>query len=58
MAPDPAYAVQISFWNYVGVVNILTDVTLILLCFALAWNIQISFKRRLVVAGFFSPRVL
>lgn len=47
-----------ALWNAVGAVNILTDIALILLPFAIVWRLQVSMKRKVVVGGCFAARTL
>ncbi|KAI1778519.1 hypothetical protein F4818DRAFT_438679 [Hypoxylon cercidicola] len=49
---------QRAIWNYINVVNIVVDVCLIWLPFAVVWRLQVRFQRKLVVMSCFATRIL
>ncbi|KAF2790302.1 hypothetical protein K505DRAFT_364839 [Melanomma pulvis-pyrius CBS 109.77] len=49
---------QSAFWIAHGVLDMITDMSLILVSFMLVWNLHIPLARKAVVVGCFAPRVL
>jgi hypothetical protein len=47
-----------TFWAYSDSVNIIIDLMLIGLPWAVVWNLQLPIKRKLVVVGCFATRAL
>ncbi|KAG9233487.1 hypothetical protein BJ875DRAFT_485081 [Amylocarpus encephaloides] len=45
-----------TFWAYTNSVNIIIDVVLIALPWAVVWNLQLSMQRKVVVVGCFATR--
>ncbi|OKL57707.1 hypothetical protein UA08_06899 [Talaromyces atroroseus] len=48
---------QTVFWNFTNAVNILLDISLILVPIIYMWQVQVSFRRKAVVIGCFATRV-
>ncbi|MCJ1365418.1 hypothetical protein MMC16_004539 [Acarospora aff. strigata] len=48
---------RIAFWNSFGVLNILTDLPLIILPLVIIWSINIEVRRKLVILACFAPRM-
>ncbi|TVY16638.1 hypothetical protein LARI1_G003867, partial [Lachnellula arida] len=46
------------FWDFTNAFNILLDLSLLLLPFAIVWNLQVPMQRKIVVLGCFASRVL
>jgi hypothetical protein len=46
------------FWNAIGVLDILTDLVIILLPAYLVWGVQMSFKKKALVVLIFGTRIL
>ncbi|KAI5923505.1 hypothetical protein F4810DRAFT_669134 [Camillea tinctor] len=49
---------QSGFWIAFGVIDILTDLLIIIASIMLVWNVQIPLSRKFVVVGCFAPRTL
>ena len=49
---------QKSFWNYFGILNILTDAAVVLLPAIIVWRLQMNQKRKTVIISCFAARVL
>ena len=49
---------QTAFWNFYGVINIITEIALIALPIYTIWDVHISQTRKVAVAACFSARVL
>lgn len=49
---------RIALWNFVAVLNVILDISLIILPLAVVWNLQVSLKRKVVVFGCFASRSL
>lgn len=49
---------QTAFWIAFGVVDILTEASLVLVSLMLVWQLHISIARKAVVVGCFAPRIL
>lgn len=49
--------IQVAFWNYVGVVNVLTDLPLLVLPVIIIWSVNVDLKRKVTVFGCFAPRI-
>ncbi|OAK94688.1 hypothetical protein IQ06DRAFT_381844 [Phaeosphaeriaceae sp. SRC1lsM3a] len=49
---------QTAFWIAFGVVDILTEASLVLVSVMLVWQLHIAVSRKAVVVGCFAPRVL
>lgn len=51
-------AMQTTFWTYFGIMNIVTDLALVLLPFVIVWKLQVTAARKVVVAGCFASRTV
>ncbi|KAI0536259.1 hypothetical protein GGR58DRAFT_475761 [Xylaria digitata] len=49
---------QSEFWIAFGVLDIFTDILIILASIVIVWNVNVSFSRKLIVVGCFAPRLL
>jgi hypothetical protein len=49
---------QTVFWNFTNAVNVLLDISLILVPVIYMWRVQVSFRRKVVVIGCFATRIL
>ncbi|KAH7338507.1 hypothetical protein BKA66DRAFT_435277 [Pyrenochaeta sp. MPI-SDFR-AT-0127] len=49
---------QTAFWIAFGVIDMMTDIGLILLSLMLVWDLRIPISRKVVVVGCFAPRML
>ena len=47
-----------TFWTFFGILNVLTDLALVLLPLSIAWRIQVSTKRKIVIARCFVAAAL
>ena len=49
---------QIGLYRYVGIMNILTDIALVVLPIPMMWKIQISWKNKAFILGLFAVRLM
>ncbi|KAI3333198.1 hypothetical protein F4824DRAFT_472564 [Ustulina deusta] len=49
---------QSKFWVAFGVLDIFTDVSIILASIVIVWTVHVSFSRKMIVVGCFAPRLL
>ncbi|KAI9881206.1 MAG: hypothetical protein M1830_007184 [Pleopsidium flavum] len=47
-----------AFWSYFGILNILLDLTLILLPLGIVWELKVDLKRKAVIIACFVPRIM
>ncbi|MCJ1361828.1 hypothetical protein MMC16_000928 [Acarospora aff. strigata] len=48
---------RVAFWNYFGVLNILTDFPLLVLPLIVIWGVNVDLKRKIIIFGCFAPRI-
>ena len=62
--PDSFYtihiliSIQVSFWNYFGVTNIITEGILVVLPIIIFWNLQMPLVRKIMIVCCFAVRIL
>ncbi|CAJ2509238.1 Uu.00g142640.m01.CDS01 [Anthostomella pinea] len=49
---------QSGFWVGFGVIDMLTDVSIVVASVVLVWNVQLAFSRKAVVVACFAPQIL
>lgn len=49
---------QTSLYRYVGIMNILTDIALVVLPIPMMWKIQISWQNKAFILGLFAIRLM
>ena len=51
-------AAQPALYDYIGVLNILTDIALVVIPVPMMWKIQIAKDKKVLVIGLFAMRLL
>ena len=49
---------QTAFWTYFGILNILTDTSLIVLPLMIIWKLQMNLKSKISIACCFGARIM